>query len=176
MPASPPRPPVTHLPLLTLRSRAWRGVGCAGAVALAAQLLAGCYTYAPVDTSAGAPADRDVAVDLTDRGRYELGGTIGQSPRRIEGRILATSDSTLTLAVRSVQSITGATSTWAGESLQVRRTGVSGVSARRLSRSRTALFVLAVATGFALVVTAGLAIANNNGASGGDTGGPGGET
>jgi hypothetical protein len=161
-------------PLLALRTRAVRTAGGVGTVALAVQLLTGCYTYAPVDVSLGVPTQREVAVDITDRGRFELGGAIGQSPARIEGRLLAASDTTLTLAVSNVQALGGATTPWAGEPVTVRRTGVAGVRQRKLSASRTALLVGAIAGAVALVFTAGLAIAGGGDDAGGDTGGGGG--
>lgn len=161
-------------PPLALRSRAVRTAGCAGTAALAVQLLTGCYTYAPLDVSAGSRAPGEVAVDISDRGRYELGGSIGQSPARIEGRLLAASDTTLTLAVHNVQAIGGATTPWAGEPVTVRRSGVAGVRQRQLSKSRTALLIGAIVAGVALVFTAGLAIGGGSDGGGGDTGGGGG--
>jgi len=168
--------PRTGSPLVALRSRAVRRAGVVGTAALAAQLLAGCYTYAPVDVSLGMPAERDVAVDLSDRGRYELGGSIGQSPARVEGRLLSASDTTLTLAVSSVSSIGGAKAPWAGEAVTVRRSGVASVQQRRLSKGRTALLIGALIGAAALIFTAGLAIGGGSDSGGGDTGGGNGES
>ena len=152
--------------LLSLRSRTLRGAGCAGTLALATQLLAGCYTYTPVDTSLRVPTDTEVAVEINDRGRYELNGSIGQSPKRVEGRLLAASDSTLTVAVRNVIALTGERAEWAGESVAIRRTGVTGVEERKFSKSRSFL-------GAALAIAAVVVVFVTTGLIGGGSGSPG---
>jgi hypothetical protein len=135
----------------SLRSRRVRFVGGVGVIALAANTLTACYTQAPVDLSMSAPANAEVAVEISDRGRYELGGSIGESPRIVEGRLVSASDSALTVAVRNVIAIGGGRTQWAGERVQIRRTGVSQVSERKLSRSRSFLAAAAVVAGVVAV-------------------------
>ena len=161
------------LRLASMRARSLAGVGGS---ALAIQLLAGCYQYVPVDASTSVPLRRDVAVEITDRGRFELGGAIGTSPTRVEGRILSASDTTLTLAVRNVHAIDGSTTPWAGEAVTVRRSGIAGVRERRLSAARTGLLAGLFAGAVALVFTVGLSVFGGSSNPGTDTGGPGGET
>ena len=151
--------------MLSLRSRALRTTGCAGALALATQVVAGCYTYAPVDTSLSVPAQREVAVEINDRGRFELNGSIGTSPKRVEGRLVRASDSTLTVAVQHVISVGGERNDWAGEQVDLRRTGVSEVQERRFSRSRTILGV-ALTLGAVLAVFLGTGLVGGGGGDG----------
>jgi len=161
---------------LSLHSRMVRRVGGVGVIALAANLLAGCYTQAPVDLSMTSPTNADVAVELNDRGRYELKGSIGESPKRVEGRLLGMSDSTLTVAVQNVISIGGGRATWAGESVQLPRTGVSEVSQRKFSRTRTFLAVAAIVGAVVAIFVGTDLIGGGGNGSGGDTPPPGGES
>ncbi len=136
--------------MLSLRSLWVRRAGLVGGVTLSGQLLAGCYTTAPLPTVT--PASGEVVVDLTDRARVDLNGALGESPQRVMGRVLAVSDSSYTLAVGSVESLRGSVARWTGESVELRRSGIASVQARRLSRNRTMFAVLSAVGVFALAV------------------------
>jgi hypothetical protein len=116
-----------------------------GRAALAALVLttqlSGCYSYVPV-TSAGPRPTGEVAVAITEAGRSTMAPVLGPDARRIHGRLLPGADSAFVLAVTQVHRLGAATSEpWAGERIEVPRTLVADVRARRLSRPRTALVV-----------------------------------
>jgi hypothetical protein len=98
-------------------------------------LLAGCYTYTPLATLT--PADAEVALSLTDRGRVEAATTLGGGIDRVEGKLVATSDTAYELAVLRVRDIRGTETTWAGERATVPRAWVANAYERHISRSRT---------------------------------------
>src|SRR5687768_141037 len=87
----------------------------------------GCYQYAPLDTSSGVQAGEHVAVEITDRGRAELGDRLGSGVVRLEGT-LTTSDSVdLVMNVWRVAQISGPTARWSGESIRLKREYASRV-------------------------------------------------
>src|SRR5713101_2238433 len=75
--------------------------------------LAGCYTYSYV-ASGPAPGAR-VALDLTDVCRVQLSNRIGSEVLTIEGWLVSTADSQVTLRVERTIGIRGGTVPWAGE-------------------------------------------------------------
>ena len=99
--------------------------------------LAGCYTYVPVSTS---PIGSTVSVEVTDRGRVALAESVGPGVRRLSGQVMQSSDSTVNLAVSSVQFLdVGAPVKWAGEPVAVSRDHVVVLREKRLSRTRSFL-------------------------------------
>lgn len=97
--------------------------------------LAGCYATVPV-TSVPAPGET-VLLDLTDRGRLQLGDQIGPSATRIEGIIEAPSDSVYLLRVSEVSYLNGQHNKWSGERLSVPSSLVATAQTRSFSRART---------------------------------------
>ncbi len=148
-----------------LRSRLVGAVGRLGIAVAAGPLASGCYTYSRVE-SAGVAPGQDVVVELNDQARVDLAGAVGQSPFRLEGRLTDRTDSTVVLSLRSVETLRGERVTWTGETVTVRRTGVTGMQQRRFSGGRTALMTIAaVAAATALVL--GVSLAAGGGSSGG---------
>jgi hypothetical protein len=105
--------------------------------------LAGCFQYVGVPAT-GRPAGAEVAVGITDRGREVMTPLVGANVRRINGRVVSSSDTALVLAVTSVDHLRGEPDRWGGENIAVPRDFISTVGERRLSRGRTAI-VLGVA-------------------------------
>jgi hypothetical protein len=127
--------------------RAWRG--CTALLLVAVSPLAGCYTTRPV-TTAPAPG-ATVILDLTDRGRVDLGDRIGPSAASIQGIVQTQSDSSYVLRVSSVSYLGGQQNKWAGESLTVPAALVSRARLREFSRSRTTAIGLGIAAALAAV-------------------------
>jgi hypothetical protein len=156
-----------------LRSRLVRRIGLAGGVLLAAHSVGGCYAQQRVDTSMGLPTNAEVVLDITDRGRVALDGRIGQSPKRVSGRVQSFTDSTVTLSMKEVEGLSGERQPWQGEIVTLPRDAVGGVETRRISRARTLTFAALLVAGLVALVV-GISIASD-GAGGGDTDrGPGG--
>jgi hypothetical protein len=101
----------------------------------AAAALSGCYSYRRAPESA--PVGAQVAVQINDRGRAALADSLGPSPDRVEGRLLAADDSTITLGVSAVKPRDGERTPWAGERVLLRRSSINDVLERRLSVARS---------------------------------------
>jgi len=104
-----------------------------------AGFLGGCYGY--YQPPAGVPpVDHDVLLTLTDSGSVALAPSIGPSGAAISGRLLADSAESYRVAVSSVRQRAGFDVGWNGEGILVARVLVAGVTERRFSRTRTAIF------------------------------------
>lgn len=112
-------------------------------------LLGACYTYHPLATNPE-PQTR-VSMQLSDVGRVGTSKMIGSGTESLEGSIVTSDDTAYRLAVTSVKPLRGPRVRWMGEEVTVRRDYVATVQERRLSKTRTALFSIAVA--FAAVTT-----------------------
>ena len=106
----------------------------------------GCYTYAPLDTSTPQVGEH-IAVDVTDRGRVELGERLGTGVMRVEGTLTRTDSQDLEMNVWRVMSIGGETSRWSGENVRFRRDLAAKVQLRYLNRTRTYLVAGAAVAG-----------------------------
>jgi hypothetical protein len=111
----------------------------------------GCYTYTPLDTSAGVPAGEHVAVEITDRGRAELSDRIGSGVVRLEGFLTRSDSQEVSMNVWRVAQIGGTTTRWSGENVRFRRDFVSTVQSRTLNQMRTYLAAGAALTGVVLL-------------------------
>ena len=107
----------------------------------------GCYQYAPLDTSSGVQAGEHVAVEITDRGRAELGDRLGSGVLRLEGTLTRSDSVDLVLNVWRVAQISGPTTRWSGESVRLKREYASRVQTRTLNRGKTFLMAGAVVAG-----------------------------
>ena len=107
----------------------------------------GCYTYAPLDTSAGVQAGEHVAVEITDRGRAELSDRLGTGVLRLEGTLTRTDSVDLVMNVWRVSQIGMPAQSWSGESVRFKREYASSVQARTLNKPKTYLAAGAAVAG-----------------------------
>ena len=101
-----------------------------------ALLVTGCYALQPVTGTAPVEGTR-MAFDVTDAGRVALGGSMGPSIARIEGRLLRREGDEFVVGVTGVTYISGNTQTWSGESVRLKPGYVGTVYQRRLAKGRT---------------------------------------
>lgn len=109
-----------------------------------------CHTYSPMQDVAPV-AGRAVALELNDRGRVLVGGQLGESVMTVEGLMVGSTDSAVTLRVSRTVMLQGSQITWNGEQVAIPRDGVRGFRTRSFSRGRTVLMAVAVVTGLALI-------------------------
>jgi len=102
-------------------------------------LLGACYVYRPVPATP--PPQARVAVLLSDVGRVETARQIGPGTMRVEGSLLAATDSGYLLAVSSVKPMNRPWVRWNGEQVSMRRDYVANMYERRPARGRTALLI-----------------------------------
>lgn len=121
-----------------------------GVVVMGAVAMAGCYTLQPVAT-APAPGNA-VAYDISDAGRVALGGSMGPSLKRLEGRLIQAQADEVVVAVTSVEYLNGGSQTWSGEPVHLKQSYIANTFERRFSKSRTiALSAVAIGAVAAIV-------------------------
>lgn len=113
-------------------------------LALATQM--GCHAYlAPQEP---VPASgRSVSIELNDRGRAMVGGQLGESVRHVQGQLIGSTDSEVTVSVARTVSTQGSSVVWTGERVVIPREGVRGYRVREFSRGRTVLLSLGLVVG-----------------------------
>ena len=104
--------------------------------ALAAVLVAGCYTLEPVQGPTP-QAGTEIAFDINDAGRLALGGTMGPEITQIEGRLLEKGPAEYLVAVSSVHMMRGGEQVWSKEPVRIKSEYVSSVYAKKFSAART---------------------------------------
>lgn len=132
-------------------------------------LLGGCYTYGPVQARAVAPR-QDVTVWVNEAGMAAITPVIGPRAAELQGIVTARSDSSLTLALRSVTRRGGMEETMANDLVTVGLGSMDSVRLRRFDRTRTLLMAGGVVVGAILVRV----VSNESGferATGGKAGG-----
>lgn len=105
-------------------------------------LTTGCYStiVAPPQSARG-----DVEVALSDQGAVTMVPALGPRVAQIDGRVIASGDSALTLAVTRVRRLGGGDEAWPADRVALPLAAVRDVRIRRLSTSRTVAFSAASA-------------------------------
>jgi hypothetical protein len=103
-----------------------------------------CYEYVPVETTE-ARVGKFVELRISDPGRVGLEPRFGPGLDRVNGRLLAQPDSSLTLGVFSVTNLDGVLTRWSGEEVRLNRGFIRSVRSRRLSPTRTSVIAGAAA-------------------------------
>jgi len=111
--------------------------------ALLACFAMGCYVAAPVAGPRPALGTR-VAINLTDSGTTTMASQLGPSRGRLVGEVVATTDTSLVLAVRTVTNLRGIEETWTGEQVTVPNAAIGTIQAQRVSVGRSLGLVLAI--------------------------------
>jgi hypothetical protein len=133
-----------------------RRVACGMRAAMLLLAATACYSYAPVDSQAPAPAGGYVALSITDRGRVGLNERFGEGVREISGRVVEQNANDLVLSVDHVRNLEGETTRWAGEETRVNRDYVGFITQRRFSAARTSLVAVGVGAAIYAMAVNGL--------------------
>ncbi len=112
-------------------------------------LLCGCYVNVPLET-APAPGEK-VHVALTDRGSVDLAQYLGRGVAGVDGRLLESADSALSVSVSQVVTQSGDDQLWKGERVTIPREAIASVQGRKLSFWRSGLIGGAVAAAAFLI-------------------------
>lgn len=129
--SGPARPTVDVRPLV---HTIWRSlILCA----LAANVVAGCYTYVPVEFSTPEPG-RDVRADMTEAGARALVPRFGPGVQELQGMALSARQDSISVLVNAIQTRQG-TMAVDGQPIRLAPPDVTRVYERRLSRTRSVL-------------------------------------
>lgn len=132
------------------RGASWPRRITAGLCAVAMATQVACHTYLPAQEVVPV-AGKDVTVQLNDRGRSLVGDRLGESVVEVEGRLVASTDSDVTLSVSRTVMLRGASAVWAGEQVAIPREGVRSFRLREFSRGRTVLVSIVAVAGIAVL-------------------------
>lgn len=99
-------------------------------------LAVGCYTLQPTG-GVTPPPGTIIGLDINDVGRVALGGSMGPSILRVEGRLVSKDSGEYVLAVTDVHLLDGEDQVWSGEMVHVKSEYVSSTLERRLSVGRS---------------------------------------
>ena len=128
-----------------LRRRLTAGFG-AGLLAL----QTGCHTYLPVQERVPGMG-HEVAIELNDRGRLLVVSQLGESVLRVDGTLVAATDSMVTMRVSRTVQIQGSSALWTGEAVTIPVEGIRGYRMREFSRGRSAAMAGGVLATLAVV-------------------------
>src|SRR5512147_1793889 len=95
-----------------------------------------CYRYAPIQ---GVPTDagQSVRLRLTDQGSITLAPLVGPTIVALDGTLVATKDTAMTLSVTNAIARNGVETTWTGERVDVPRAFINSLQARSLDKGRS---------------------------------------
>jgi hypothetical protein len=114
------------------------------------QLCTACYQYVPVQT---APVGSQVGLEINDDGRVALRDQLGPGVVRLNGLVSAVESNALVMNTATVTQIDGRPIPMGDVSVRINQGHIQRIVERRLSRSRTSLFVggaVAIAAAFLL--------------------------
>jgi hypothetical protein len=132
----------------------------------ALMLNTACYAYelkAPSDLAAG----QTVEVVVNNLGRVVLEADLGEDVAKVDGNVVAVTDSTLRMNVTNVAYVNGSSSTYPGSEIAIPRKTITSVSSKQFSRSKTT--VVAVGLAAALIAAIGAFGIAGSGAAGSDS-------
>ena len=140
-------------------------------IAVAAATIVGnaCYRYTPIDSptpGTGMP----VRVRLTDEGAVRLGPLVGNRVEYVDGTIVASADTALTLSVTGTTDRLGTEVSWRGERVALPRPAIAGFERRTLDKRRS---YLAGGIAAGIVAAVGIGFNISGGGGGGRTSGTG---
>ncbi len=129
-----------------------RAVRGAVAILLLVPHLTGCFQFVPVSRS-DVPGGAEVSLGITDQGRVALAEPVGPGIRRLDGRVVENSDTSLVLAVTAVKFIDlDVTMYRDGERVEIAHQHISEIRERRLSQSRSWIAAGLAAAGVAALL------------------------
>jgi hypothetical protein len=132
-------------------------------------MIGACYTYRPV-TASVAPAGVRVKASLSDAGRLNVAPFVGAGVTYVEGEVLDSDASSVTIALASVKRQGEAATSWSSERLTLQRSDIAMMGERSLSRSKTGWAVAGLSAAAAIAVIAAGKTLQGLGSGGGGSG------
>ena len=129
-------------------------------------MISACYTYRPV-TASVAPTGVRVKASLSDAGRVSVAPFVGAGVTFVEGEVLDSDATSVTIALASVKRQGEQATGWSGERLTLQRSDIAMMGERSLSRSRTSWAVAGLSAAAAIAVMAAQGTLRGIGGGGG---------
>jgi hypothetical protein len=112
-------------------------------------ILCACYESVPTELGRVQPGTK-LRVSLTDLGADSLARYLGRGVETIDGKLISTTETGVSLAVTQVSTRSGQDQFWKGETVVIPRSSLRTVQARRVNKLKSLLmsgaFVVALTT------------------------------
>ena len=118
-------------------------------------LLCGCYASFPIEMAQAKPGDK-LRVELTDAGSDSLARYLGPGVQTVDGKLLRSSDTEVSLGVTQISMRSGIDQYWKGEAVVLPKYSLATVQERKLSKPRTFLLAGAIIVALASVKLSGV--------------------
>jgi hypothetical protein len=129
-------------------------------------ILCACYESVPTELGRVQPGLK-LRVSLTDMGADSLARYLGPGVETIDGKLISTTATGVSLAVTQVSMRSGQEQFWKGETVVIPRSSLGTVQSRRVNKLKS--FLIA---GASVVALASLKLAGVGGSNGGTVGQP----
>ncbi len=110
-----------------------------------------CYTYnlkAPSDLAAG----QDVEVVVNNVGRVALTNDLGDDVAKLEGNVVAVTDSVLRVSVNHVDFLNGSATGFPGGTVGIPRNAITSVATKQFSQSKTTVAAFGIVAALIAVI------------------------
>jgi len=110
-----------------------------------------CYTYeikAPSDLLVG----QGVEVTVNNYGRIALMADLGDDVAKLDGNVVAMTDSVLRVSVNHVDFLDGNSTGFPGGTVSIPRNSIAAVSTKQFSRSKTAVAAVGIVAALAAII------------------------
>jgi hypothetical protein len=134
-------------------------------------VLCGCYESVPIEINRIEPGTK-IRVTLTDAGTDSLARYLGPGVQQVDGKLISTTDSRLSLGVSSVAMRSGQDQFWKGETVAIPRSALATVQQRKLNKPKSLLLGGALIAALASLRLSGVVGGNSSGSGGTGHGGP----
>ena len=133
-------------------------------------VLCACYESVPIELARVQPGTK-IRISLTDAGADSLARYLGPGVETIDGKLISTSETGVSLSVTSVAMRSGQDQFWKGETVVIPRYSLGTVLARKVNKPKSLLLGGVIVVALASLKLSGVAGGNsgsqNNGGSGG---------
>lgn len=133
-------------------------------------VLCACYESVPIELGRATPGTK-LRVTLTDAGADSLARYLGPGVETIDGKLISTSDSGVSLSVSQVSMRSGQDQFWKGETVVIPRYSLGTIQARRINKPKSLLLSGIIVAGLASIRLAGVGGGNGGGHNSGGGGG-----
>ena len=134
-------------------------------------VLCGCYESVPIQLNQVQPGTK-IRVTLTDAGTDSLARYLGPGVLTVDGKLISTTDTKLSLGVSSVAMRGGQDQYWKGETVAIPRSELATVQQRRINKPKSLLLGGALIAALASLRLTGVVGGNSQSGHGTGPGGP----
>lgn len=133
-------------------------------------LVCACYESIPVELGTVHPGTK-LRISLTDAGSDSLARYLGPGVQSVDGKLIQTTDSGVSLSVSQIAMRSGLDQFWKGETVVIPKYTLATVQQRRIAKTRSILLGGVLVAALASLRLSGV-VGGNSGGGGTGVGGP----